>query len=57
MSFDGYIGNPKRDKWAELFVEVITVIATMGLWSFQAGCWLTLALVSWRILNIGKDMV
>ena len=57
MGFEGYHGNKTRDKWSELMVEIGVIIASMGIFSFQIGCWVGLALVGWRISNIGRKTV
>ncbi len=49
-----YWGFGPNNSW---FIEIIAVIATVGLISFQAGCWVALGLTSWRIFNIGKELV
>ncbi len=57
MGFEGYRGNVPRDKWSELLVELTVIGVSLMLFGIQVGCWVTLALVGWRLLNLGKDVI
>ncbi len=50
-----YLGKPHRNNsW---LIEIIAVLATMGLIGIQVGLWVAMALTSYRIWNCGKDLV
>jgi hypothetical protein len=53
----GYMGNPRPNKTDAIIVEIIAVILSITLFSFQVGCWIAMALIGYRLLNIGKDMI
>lgn len=52
MAFEPKHLNKSRFKL--IGIELISVFLTMGIWSFQIGCWLGLALVGWHFFNVGR---
>ncbi len=51
----GYLGNPgPNNSWV---IEILAVLFTWLVLGFQAAAWIGLGLTSWRILNIGKELV
>ncbi len=53
----GYFGNPTRDKWAEVFVELVIVALSLMIFGIEVTAWIALGLVAWRIKNIGKRVI
>jgi hypothetical protein len=56
-SENGYWGNPRRNKLAELAVELITAGLCTFLFGLQVGAWVVMGLIGWRLLNGNKEMI
>ncbi len=56
MSLRGYRGNPPRNKWDELLVELIAIGVTLAVFGLQVGAWVILGVIGLRLFQIGKEV-
>jgi hypothetical protein len=51
------MGNPNPDHLTAVAVEILVSLLTFTLLGFQVGCWVVVGFVTWRLANVGRNLI